>query len=738
MPRRLHNDRESMQTHARKATEGWTGTHGEANDLRSKSKPEKMSTWSKFAGKGQKQDANTRIVGGSMPAGGMFPFMASIMNQYGHYCSGTLIHPRFVLTSTDCFGFDFSDYRWTRVRVGDHWSLGEDGRPIEPCVEDFGIRQLVKHPMNRWLTGGEPDFDLHFKYNALVIELDGESSFQPVPLYTGGDIDRECQPNLHVAGWVDNGMSMVAMSAPMTTFEECYEETTMCGAGAEMFTATCDSDMGGPLLMKDEKSPVGWVQVGITAWPSCGFDVDMFTRVSSVASFIYAIPGLGTWPAWNQMEITMDLDLRPGMHLAVYSGDALVRPEQDSPYDPRWMVEQWFGEPEMPEDMQMCGRGEPIRISMDGPFAIVFTNNRRPPPNSGSSGSGSGSGSSGEGSSSWMYYSYSYYSDTWWSSSEHTDTWSSWGPPSSMGPPPGPPPRRNLLQMDPGPTPGPIPDPMPPMHPAPMGWAPFKMHYRRQKCEGHWCEEQMRECHMDGMDMSVKQMIRMKKVGALFQGGLGGPNHMMGPGGPDMGGPGGPDMRDSHGDHDDHDDDMMMMPFDEAMMRARPNDVWTCFRDWSVELQHRCGAARRELVCYIMSVNGRHRTYFYGGANTMRKLVSEEEYMHGVHMEETMYGLHGMPGWPGMPPPPPPPPPSFGNSYSYSESSDWGAGSSQGPPPPPPRSDGARPPPGSGDARPPPGSGDARPPPGSGDARPPPGSGDARPPPGSGARPPPR
>jgi len=629
MPRKLQNNRQKMEAKAVQVREALAGIREKDQmALRSKEldkRAAKMISLSrKYAGKGKKQDPKPRVVG-SVEFGESLPFMVSFHMYNEQYCTGTLIHPRFVLTTIDCLppGADTSGIR---VLVGDHYTLGEDGWPEEPCIEEFRIVSASSHPMLRW--------DRFLEYNAVVVELSGESGFPPVPLYTGGDIDRDCQPNLHAAGWMSwEGRLMVATTAPMTTYESCETETTMCGSGTDMFTATCAMDMGGPLLMRDEKSPVGFVQVGITSWPMCGSGADYFTKVSSIASMAYALPGLGTTAPHNEMQVTLEVNLRPGMHLAVYNGDALVKHDPMAPYDRRFLVQEFFGEPDMPEEMEMCGHGAPVKIMVgEGPFVIEFSPGGGPPPPPMSSG-GSGSYSWGPAYSYSWEYSYSWGpSYSWGYSSE--GTFSSWGPPR--------PPRRHLLE-DHGPGDD-HPSDGPPM--SPPGPPLFDITYHRAPCEGMTCEMEIANCAIDPMSLTVKKMVRMKKVGALFRGGLGEPNRMMG--GP-MPGPDGHMPRAGHGP-DEHHEEERMMPMDHAMMNAKPSDMWTCMRDWDEKSQHACGAARRELMCYVLSADGRETHFYYGGPNSRRMLVSKEAYMHGVQMEEEMYGLKGMPG--GSYPPP--------------------------------------------------------------------------------------
>lgn len=103
-----------------------------------------------------------RIIGGTDVAAGTFPFLVSLLGQFGgHSCGGSLIAPDIVLSAAHCINL-------MGAHVGRH-NRGDENDDYE----EFSFLQEIRHPGYA---------ERNFQYDFMIIQLDGQSTKPAVTL----------------------------------------------------------------------------------------------------------------------------------------------------------------------------------------------------------------------------------------------------------------------------------------------------------------------------------------------------------------------------------------------------------------------------------------------------------------------------------------------------------------------------------------------------------------------------
>ena len=128
----------------------------------------------------------TKIIGGSPPPQGRFPYIASLTYFGSHLCGGSLIAPDLILTAAHCAGYA------SEVELGRY----DRSLPFSEGVhERISVSFEIKHPQYNAQTV-DNDF--------MLVKLLEPSALHPViTLNTNPDIPSEAGEELTVAGWGD-------------------------------------------------------------------------------------------------------------------------------------------------------------------------------------------------------------------------------------------------------------------------------------------------------------------------------------------------------------------------------------------------------------------------------------------------------------------------------------------------------------------------------------------------------
>lgn len=216
-----------------------------------------------------------RTVWGTKTKPGEWPWQVSLKHRHkGHYCGGSLIGPRWVLTATHCFdGHNQKDFS---VVVGEHHLYTTDG-----FEQEVSIKRLYKHP--RYNMSSINDYD------TALLELDKAIQYNdrvlPVCL---PESDFASGTKCFVTGWGKTEISvkqrhkvLKQAKVPLVSRISCkrsykdwqslgYRVTKRmrCSGYPKGGPGACQSDNGGPLVCERNRK---WYLLGVLSWGAgCG------------------------------------------------------------------------------------------------------------------------------------------------------------------------------------------------------------------------------------------------------------------------------------------------------------------------------------------------------------------------------------------------------------------------------------------------------------------------------------
>jgi len=239
-------------------------------------------------GRSTPDNLDSRIIGGSEAKENKYKFAASLQDNLGHFCGGSLIARDVVLTAAHCQGAPFD------VVLGRHDLDSKNGQKI-------GITRQLPHP----------------KYNARKTDMDFMLVFLKSAATLNGDIDTvklnddssapKVGTEVTVMGWGDTDirddvskLSDVLMEVQVNTISngDCDDSKGNVGGYSDNYNGqitqnmlcakankqdSCQGDSGGPLITNDG------VQVGVVSWGvSCAHSAfpGVYARVSRAVGWI--------------------------------------------------------------------------------------------------------------------------------------------------------------------------------------------------------------------------------------------------------------------------------------------------------------------------------------------------------------------------------------------------------------------------------------------------------------------
>ena len=306
----------------------------------------------------------TRIVDGEEVRPGSWPWQVSItLADTGHWCGGSVIAPRWVLTAAHCV-FDRSGLVRhpgdLSVLAGTH-DLDEGGIHVDvkrvvvhhgysdgAFEDDIALLELTGPAGVRSVELPDEERAEQFSSPGTMATVTGwgflkPKDFGPKPTADapGSRIDdknnaQHVEESTGQRGNIDDGLPtrLMQVELPLVDEKTCREAypppqfaidaRTLCAGYVEGEKDSCSGDSGGPLVVRASD---GWMQLGIVSWGwGCATpgNFGVYTRVSKYQDWVAQQTGLGLSAAYEESSATLPQTPEPST-----SSQASVRTRGD-------------------------------------------------------------------------------------------------------------------------------------------------------------------------------------------------------------------------------------------------------------------------------------------------------------------------------------------------------------------------------------------------------------------------
>ncbi|KAK2829444.1 hypothetical protein Q7C36_017434 [Tachysurus vachellii] len=234
---------------------------------------------------------NIKIVGGTNAVPGAWPWQVSIQERDLHFCGGSLINERWVLTAAHCFP------SFSLLGVTANLGLTNLEGP-NPNKQQRTIAELIRHP--RYNINNDNDIALL----QLTSPVTFTNYIRPTCL-AATKSDFPNRTNVWVTGWGDiksnvelpSPQTLQEVKVPIVSNSDCATSygndiityNMMCAGLSEGGKDSCQGDSGGPMVFKHNTT---WVQAGIVSFGrGCALPnfPGVYTRVSQYQDWINSI-----------------------------------------------------------------------------------------------------------------------------------------------------------------------------------------------------------------------------------------------------------------------------------------------------------------------------------------------------------------------------------------------------------------------------------------------------------------
>ncbi|MEM9491625.1 MAG: serine protease, partial [Myxococcota bacterium] len=250
------------------------------------------------------EDDSFEVIGGQTVSPGSRPWQVRMsVPGFAHWCGGSLIDRRWVLTAAHCVdGWSATDIT---VTAGDHNRNQSDGTEQVRAVDS-----IVVHPSYN---------DTQITNDVALVELSAAVSLNSrVQLIRMADDNDGAGLTATVSGWGNtspgSGSAGLLQEAdlPVRSKSSCDNESSLfrdlqsneiCAGFADGDSGGCHGDSGGPLVVQGTDGR--WEQIGVVSWGR-GYFCDTYTVFARVSSHLAWIRQ--TLSYYRDIPLAGDLD----------------------------------------------------------------------------------------------------------------------------------------------------------------------------------------------------------------------------------------------------------------------------------------------------------------------------------------------------------------------------------------------------------------------------------------------